>query len=152
MTDTLERKAARVDEPRTKRGSRVRTFLFVALLVSLGLAATGVLPVQQYLEREAEVAEAQADLDALETENAQIQEDVDALLTDPEIERIAREQYGYVRPGEIGYVVTTPEVLEDPAPAATPEPVAPVLEEPDDRGFLQKIWDFVTGNDVTRDG
>lgn len=152
MTDTLERKDARADGPRTKRGSRVRTFLFVALLVSLGLIASGVLPVQQYFERESEVAEAQARLDALELENAQLAADVDALLTDQEIERLAREQYGYVRPGEIGYVVTTPEVLDDPFVDA---PVTPVASEPidaDDRGFLQKIWDFITGNDVTRDG
>ena len=152
MTDTLERKAARADEPRTKRGSRVRTFLFVALLVSLGLVASGVLPVQQFFEREAEVADAQARLDSLETANSELQADVDALLTDQEIERIAREEFGFVRPGEVGYVVTTPEVLEDPMSTLQPEPVTPALEEEDARSFLQKIWDFITGADVPQDG
>ena len=121
--------------------------LVVSLLVSVGLVAAGVLPVQQYLERETEVRSAQEELDRLRERNAALSDDAEALLTEQEIERIAREQYGFVRPGEVGYLVIVPDELTDAAvePVAAPEPV-------DDRNLLQRIWDFVTGNDATVDG
>ena len=147
MTDTLERHEAPPKRPRRRRRSRWATVLFVVLLVSLGLVTTGVLPVQQFLERESQVGDAQATLDLLQAENAVLDEEAEALLTDQEIERIAREQYGYVKPGEVGYVVVPSEggelIVEEPAGA---EPVA----EP--RSFLQRIWDFITGRDVADDG
>lgn len=119
----------------------------VALLVSVGLVAAGVLPVQQYLERETQVRAAQAELDRLLEANAALADDAEALLTEQEIERIAREQYGFVRPGEIGYLVITPDTPIDTeaAPVSTTDPV-------DDRNLLQRFWDFVTGNDTAVDG
>jgi cell division protein FtsB len=145
MTDTLERDVRA--RPKPKRGRRWRTMLFVTLLVSLGLVASGVLPVQQYLERETQVNAARDELDALLADNGELQDQSDALLTDQEIERIAREQYGYVRPGEVGYVVITPEGEEIPS---SPPQAAPV--ERDDRSMLQRIWDFITGRDTSPDG
>lgn len=121
--------------------------LFIALLVSLGLVATGVLPVQQYLERETQVDAAQERLDELTTANDVLADNSAALLTDQEIERIAREQYGYVRDGEIGYVVITPEDGSIPTPAAAPE-----AAEPPRRSLLQRIVDFITGGDAASDG
>jgi hypothetical protein len=107
-----------------------------------------VLPLQQYLGRETQVNAAQEQLAGLEAANAAIAEDVDALLTDQEIERVAREQYGFVRPGEVGYVVITPEVDESISQRPAPEPV----ETPDPPGFFARIWQFVTGGDVVDDG
>ena len=147
MTDTLERERAPRAPRRRRRTSRWATVMFVVLLISLGLVASGVLPVQQYLERETQVNDAQAALDALREENALLEQEADALLTDQEIERIAREQYGFVQPGEIGYVVIPPEGLEGIV-EETPEP-EPVTEP---RSFLQRIWDFITGRDVASDG
>ena len=121
--------------------------VFVALIVSVGLIAAGVLPVQQYLERETQVRDAQAELDRLVADNQVLSDEAAALLTEQEIERIAREQYGFVRPGEIGYVVITPE----PDPSAAAEPVEPVAVV-DDRNLWERIWDFVTGNDASVDG
>ena len=121
--------------------------VFVALIVSVGLIAAGVLPVQQYLERETQVRDAQAELDRLVADNQVLSDEAAALLTEQEIERIAREQYGFVRPGEIGYVVITP----DPDPSAAAEPVEPVVVV-DDRNLWERIWDFVTGNDASVDG
>ena len=101
MTDTLERPQTTSRRPRKRRGSRWASVMFVVLLVSLGLVASGVLPVQQYLERETQVVDARDRLDALRDENQQLEDDAAALLTDQEIERIAREELGYARPGEI---------------------------------------------------
>ena len=145
MTDTLERDVAAPKRP--KRRGRWRSMLFVTLLVSLGLVASGVLPVQQFLERETQVDAARAELDALLAENAELSGQADALLTDEEIERIAREQYGYVRPGEVGYVVITPEGEQLPSAPPQPQPV-----ERDDRSILERVWDFITGRDASADG
>lgn len=146
MTDTLERD--HTDRPRApRRRSRLRSMVFVALLVSVGLMAAGVLPVQQYLERENQVDAAREQLAELEERNTALADDAAALASDQEIERIAREQYGFVRPGEVGYVVITPDpIVVDRTP---PEP-APDVEEP--RNLLQRIWDFITGGDATGDG
>jgi cell division protein FtsB len=146
MTDTLERN--HTDPPRApRRRSRLRSMVFVALLVSVGLMAAGVLPVQQYLERENQVDAARAQLAELEERNAELADDAAALASDQEIERIAREQYGFVKPGEVGYVVITPDpVVVD---RTAPEP-APAVEEP--RSLLQRIWDFITGGDADSDG
>ena len=147
MTDTLEREVAQRKRPRRKRGSRWATMLFIVLLISLGLVATGVLPIQQYLERETQVNDAQARLDTLVAQNDSLEADATALLSDQEIERIAREQYGYVLPGEVGYVVAPVDGEDAPS-----QPAEPVSTEPDDRGMLEKVWDFITGRDVTSDG
>ena len=72
MTDTLER--GNTDPPRApRRRSRLRSMVFVALLVSVGLMAAGVLPVQQYLERENQVDAARAQLAELEQRIADLE-------------------------------------------------------------------------------
>lgn len=149
MTDVLIREEEEA-QPAAKRSRRPRwrAILFVTLLVAFGLVVSGVLPLQQYLERETQVDAARVQLAALEARNAEIAEDVDALLTDQEIERIAREQYGFVRPGEVGYVVIVPEIAETPQRTRTPAPVESV-ESP---GFFERIWLFLTGGDVVDDG
>ena len=155
MTDTLERSEADVAPRRPRRRTgRIRTVLFVVLLVIAGFVATGVLPVREYLERGSSVDAAQLELDALITENDALAADIEALYTEEEVERVAREQYGFVREGEIAYVVIpsdTQEIDAEPAPQATPTPV-PVNAAENDRAFLQRIWDFVTGNDQAQDG
>jgi cell division protein FtsB len=150
MTDTLERSIERPDPPKRKRRSRVRRMVFVALLVSLGFVATGVLPVQQFLERNNQVTVAQERLDALVEENTILADNAQALLTDEEIERVAREQYGFVQPGEIGYVVITPDTPT--VGSADAQPTDATASGQQHRGFLQRIWDFVTGRDVASDG
>lgn len=152
MTDVLirEEEAARPAAKRPRR-SRWRTVLFITLLVSFGLVVSGVLPLQQYFERETQVDAAREELAALTDANAAFAEDVDALLTDQEIERIAREQYGFVRPGEVGYVVIVPEGEGDTLTNRNPTPVEPV-EVPESPGFFKRIWLFLTGGDVVDDG
>lgn len=149
MTDVLirEEEAAQPAAKRVRR-PRWRAVMFVTLLVAFGLVVSGVLPLQQYLERETQVDAAREELAALEARNADIAGDVEALLTDQEIERIAREQYGFVRPGEVGYVVIVPEAAETSERTRTPEPVEPI-EAP---GFFERIWLFLTGGDVVDDG
>ncbi|MCL1588324.1 MAG: septum formation initiator family protein [Actinomycetia bacterium] len=148
MTDTLSPPQPQQARRRTKRRrSRLGTAAFIVLLVALGLVATGVLPVRDFLERENAVNGANEQLAEVTAANALLAEDVDALYSEQEVERIAREQYGFVRPGEVGYVAVLPD-----QPDAD---VAPVESEPverDERTIPQMIWDFITGNDLTGDG
>ncbi len=121
--------------------------MLIVVFVIGGFVVTGVLPVGEYLDRGTDVETAQAELDRLVAENGALSDDIEALYTEQEIERLAREQYGFVRRGEIGYVVIPNEVENQLVPQAEP---VPTVDE--DRSFLERIWDFVTGNDQTTDG
>ena len=76
-----------------------------------------------------------------------IRAEVAALESDAEVERLAREQFGLVRPGELGYVVISP--ADEPAPA--PEREA-TLDRPGEQPWWRDLWDFLTGRDLVRDG
>ncbi len=148
MTDTLERPGSAVSAPPQRRRARPwRSVLLTVVFVVGGFVVTGVLPVREYLERGDDVEAAQIVLDRLKAENGALADDIDALYTEQEIERVAREQYGFVREGEVGYVVTTPEDLEPVTEVVQPVPL--VTEK---RSFLQRLWDFVTGNDQPNNG
>ena len=148
MTDTLASPQSHRRQRRVKRKrSRFGTAMFIVLLVALGLVATGVLPIRDFLERENAVDAANEQLSEISAANALLADDVNALYSEEEVERIAREQYGFVRPGEVGYVAVLPD---DPLADVTPVESQPAV--PDDRSILQMIWDFVTGNDLADDG
>lgn len=148
MTDTLERQEtdSAPRKPR-KRGGRLRSAFLIVVFVIAGFVVTGVLPVREYLERGTDVEAAQAELDLLVAENDALSADIAALYTEQEVERLAREQYGFVRPGEIGYVVIPQEADGQEAPQADP---IPTVDK--DRSLFEKIWDFVTGNDQSGNG
>ena len=114
------------------------------LFLVLGAAfLTQVVPYRQILDSQRQVKSARAELASLEEENARLSEDVAALGTDAEIEKLAREKLGYVRPGETAYVVLDPPAEEVPAP--------PLVEEPelsDQRTWVERVWDFLTGADL----
>lgn len=116
------------------------------LILLIGLAfLTQVVPYRQILEARQDVADARAYLESLDTENARLEADVAALQTDAEIEKLAREKLGYVRPGEVAYVVLDPPESEVAEVAVEPEPGA----EP--RTWVEQIWDFLTGADLHDD-
>lgn len=114
------------------------------LLILLTGAAflTQVVPYGQIIESRRQVSDAREQLAELEAENRALQADVEALGTDAEIEKLAREKLGYVRPGETAYVVLdppgTPDVTEPEEP--TPAPI--------EKTWVDKVWDFVTGADL----
>lgn len=121
--------------------------LIVTLLFLLIGAAflTQLVPYQQILESQRQVDAARVELTALEEENTRLEADVAALQTDAEIEKLAREKLGYVRPGERAYVVLDPPGTED---GTTPEPS--LTEVPDEPTWVDRVWDFITGADQVR--
>jgi cell division protein FtsB len=117
------------------------TLVVVAVAVVLLAIATNVVPFRQVVDQRTEIGEARDHLAALVAENATLTQQVAALETPIEVERIAREKLGYVRPGETAYVVIAPEVEAEVVPA----PVERAAEEP---SFLAKLWAYVTGADL----
>jgi cell division protein FtsB len=117
------------------------TLVVVALAVVLLAIATNVVPFRQVVDQRSEISEARDHLASLVAENATLTQQVGALETPIEVERIAREKLGYVRPGETAYVVIAPEVEAE----VTPAPTERMTEEP---SFLAKLWAYVTGADL----
>jgi cell division protein FtsB len=62
-----------------------------------------VFPVRTYLDQRAAGRRAREKIEVLGRENDRLEERTESLEEDPEIERIAREQYGMVLPGEESY-------------------------------------------------
>lgn len=113
------------------------------LILLMGAAfVTQVVPYNQIIESQRQVAEARAELDELEAQNERLQADVEALHTDSEVERLAREKLGYVRPGETAYVVLDPPGSADDTEPALPEP------EPVEKTWVDEVWEFLTGADI----
>lgn len=128
----------------TRKRKRPGSFIVVLLLVGLAIVLAGVFPFRQLIAQERLVENTQAKLDALVAGNESLQAEIDAVSSPAELERIAREQYGMVQPGETSYVV---ELDGGPAPEGT---IAP-QEDLDSRSLLERFWDFLTGRDLVPD-
>ncbi len=69
-----------------------------------------------YHEKKKESRSLDAEIQSLERENQRLQKEIESLKSDPKaIEREAREQLRYARPGEVIYTYPRPA---DPAPLA----------------------------------
>jgi cell division protein FtsL len=86
-------------------------------LMALGIAAilfVFVFPTRSYLAQRHQVAAAQHDVDVLRAQNDKLQAEAERLQSPEETERIAREQFNMVHPGEQVY-----RVMPAPAPETT---------------------------------
>jgi cell division protein FtsL len=103
------REQARERLSRADRSGRRRGRLRGALLLvtSVGLLFAFVYPTRTFLEQRDEMH-----LSVLDRENAKLEAEAKRLQNDAEIERIARERYGLVKPGERPFVII-------PAPTTT---------------------------------
>jgi cell division protein FtsB len=128
----------------TARRSRPGAFVVVLLLVGLAIVLAGVFPFRQLIAQERLVDNTRTQLDALVAGNESLQAQIDAVQSPTELERIAREQYGMVRPGETSYVV---ELDGGPVPGR----VVGQDQEVDSRTLLERFWDFLTGRDLVPD-
>ena len=82
-----------------RRGSVVLGFVLFALLVHDIFGDRGFLAMRR---AQKEVEQLQQEIQQLNEENARLAEQVKALKTDPRIiERIAREEMGLAKPGEL---------------------------------------------------
>jgi cell division protein FtsB len=121
-------------------GAALATLLFLVMGAAF---LTQVVPYRQILDSQRQVNSARAQLAALEEDNEVLSADVTALQTDAEVEKLAREKLGYVRPGETAYIV-----LDPPEEEKSPKPQTDNLDLPEKRTWVDQLWEFVTGADL----
>jgi cell division protein FtsB len=92
----------------------------LAVVVVVAVLFVGVFPTRTFLNQRAAVARAEEQLEVLTAENERLNDRVDALETPEEIERMAREQFELVMPGERPYVVVAPEQTPARLPTGWP--------------------------------
>jgi hypothetical protein len=71
----------------------------------LGALAIGLFPTSTFLDQRSDTAEARERLAVLRAQNEAFEARIERLESDDEIERLAREQYNLVYPGEEAYAV-----------------------------------------------
>lgn len=121
----------------------------------------GVFPIRTFLSQRADIEAEKARVAVLAQENERLAQRVEQLHTEAEVERLAREQYNMVRPGEEAYaILPAPEVTpadpegsgDDPgadagrasdAPPVT-EPIASRRSEDASRSTWRKLVDALT--------
>ncbi|HJR26421.1 MAG TPA: septum formation initiator family protein [Acidimicrobiales bacterium] len=110
------------DEARVRRRRVGRTIGIIGGgACAVGVLALGVFPTRDFLEQRADLGSTQEQLSVLREQNEALEERIEALSTPEEIERLAREQYNLVHPGEEAYSVL-------------PAPLPPVA--------LPSVWPF----------
>ena len=85
-----------------------------------GVLAFAVFPTSTYLDQRAHTSEAEQRLAVLRAQNDAYEERIEALKTQEEIERLAREQYNLVFPGEEAYAVLPAPLPDLTLPAVWP--------------------------------
>ena len=104
---------ARLYELRRRIATSAVALLAIWLIIHVTFGANGMVV---YRSKKTEYQKLEKDIDQLEKENEAYTRQVTELKTDPKrIEKEAREQFHYARPGEVIYVA--PEPPAPPAPS-----------------------------------
>jgi cell division protein FtsB len=108
-----------VSVKKRRRAPRARRALWPLLgsVTLVGVLLLGVFPTRTFLAQRASTHHAEEQLQVLREQNDELAARVAALNTDAEIERLAREQYNLVRPGEEAYAI----LPAPPPPLRIPE-------------------------------
>ncbi len=94
--------------------------MFAVILV--GFVVAFVYPTRTFLRQRTELSAAETRLQVLERETKSLEADSARLGSDAEIERVAREQYGLIRPGETPFVLVPESTTPTTAAASTTAP------------------------------
>jgi cell division protein FtsB len=142
----VQRFARQVDDAAFVAGRRLRRLLagdrpfllgFVVLIVLGVMVISG--PLRSYLDQRDRVDLLERQLTVLEDANADLEQQASDLRDPEHQELLARERYGYVRPGEVPYVVVPPQ--RDTSEIGD----SLVVEEPAPRPWYRTAWDGLTG-------
>ncbi len=108
LTDRQGRRRGRgqsEENASTRRPKAPLVGALVAFVLCVGVLFVAVFPTRSYLAQRAAVHKAQHRLGAIDRENRRLAAEARRLSTPTEIERLARAQYGLVRPGEQAYAI-----------------------------------------------
>ena len=94
--------------------------LAVATLVLVGALFVFVFPTSALLDQRSQLAGAEQRLAVLRKQTARLAARSDRLSTDAEVQRIARDRYNMVRPGEQAWAVLPGPTSPTPAPSPAP--------------------------------
>ena len=94
--------------------------LALAFMVLAGAMYVFVFPARTYLEQQRSIASVQHEVAVLRSEDAKLAAESASLRTDATIARIARQEYGLVKPGQQAFMV-----LPSPASTVAAEPASP---------------------------
>jgi cell division protein FtsB len=113
--------------------------LLVVLVVALVLGVVMLSgPFERYVDGRTRVEALRSTAATLEEENERLERRADHLQDPAELERLAREEQGMIRPGEVPYTLVPPEVdrpvISTPRGSGTTEPPAP---------WYVRAWDTV---------
>ncbi len=127
---------------------RRQGLLLVMLIAAVSVVALGssVLPLSQIRDQRRDLDAAHGELLDLQQRGRELTARIQALNTPIEIERLARERLGYVRPGETAYVVMDPPTT--PAAPAASQTAVPDTADIVPNPWYVKVWAFVTGADL----
>lgn len=115
------------------RGAVVATLLVVLLMSAL-------YPIRQYVGQKSQVGDLVAQEQELTQRIAELRHQQGLLLSNDEIERIAREELGMVRPGEVAFaVLPSEERLRAAAAPTVPRPTEGSSRDT----WYQRWWDAV---------
>lgn len=93
---------------------RLAAVALVAIVVMVAISFARVALASYQFESQKVDLEHQ--ITSLKTENARLQGQVTALQTDPEIERLARQELGWTKPGDTEVIISG-----EPSPTAPPK-------------------------------
>lgn len=88
-----------------RRRASWKVVFLVGLVMVIGVLVINVFPYRSYLSQHKQQAVAAHQLATIEKQNRDLAEQAKRLQTPAEIERLARAQYGMVRPGETSYAI-----------------------------------------------
>jgi hypothetical protein len=116
-------------------------------VASIALAAMlflFVLPSRTYLAQRHSLSAAATRLRVFSDQNAKLAASADRLQTDAEIERLARQQYGLVKPGEKAYVIVPSPGAGTGAGAgagaSATSPAPPSGKKAPKAGVITRVW------------
>ncbi len=91
----------------TERTRKI-AFWIVSAIIALFVLWWSFDLLQLWIKQGEELSSKQQELRSITVENAELEEKRDALYSPEKIEQLARQNYGFVRPGEEAYAVPPP--------------------------------------------
>ncbi len=115
--------------------------LLAALAGLAAVIALGSFPARAYVEQQDQRRDLAERAVALAAGNQELGAQAEYLRSDEAIERLARQRYQLVRPGEEAYSIIP---TGQPETAAEPTPVPAVAAAPAGDGWWSRLWSKIT--------
>ncbi len=107
--------------------------ILLAAVALVGVLFLFVLPGRAYLAQRRTLTAAETRVSVLAKANSQLNDQITKLQTDAEVERLARERYGLIKPGDTPYAVL-------PSKASTPPPASSSPQSKSHQSLPSRIW------------